>query len=252
LETSYKTQRIQSIFKRFIFAYYLLFASLFILKAEHPYPFKDYEKINYTIKWLFISCGKASLEIKKISSTTYRIISTARSMPFFDNFYKVRDKTISIWDYKNNRSLFYEKYTEEGKHKDHELIEIDPKKNIAIFDKKDKWKITKNALDVLTSLYYVRTKDLNKEKNINFDVYTKRKLWKMKVILHGKKKVKINGKFYRVIVVEPVLREEGIFKAKGRIFVYLTDDNKRIPVMMVSEIPIGSIKAIMEEVRSEK
>lgn len=244
--SGFKKQRIQSSACKFWIALNIFLASAFSLKAE--FPFKDYEKITYTIKWLFISCGKASLEIKKIGPYRYQITSLAWSLPFFDNFYRVRDRVISIWDTKAMRSLLYEKYIEEGKFRDHEIIEVDPETDTAIFDKKDKWKVSKNALDVLSALYYVRTKNLKGSEKIEFDTYTKRKLWKMKVIFHGKKTIKINGKIYKTIVVEPILREEGIFKAKGKIFVYLTDDEKKIPVLMVSKIPIGSIRAVMDNI----
>ncbi|RLD17709.1 MAG: DUF3108 domain-containing protein, partial [Caldiserica bacterium] len=84
---------------------------------------------------------------------------------------------------------------------------------------------------------------------IKFDVYTKRKLWKLKVVYHGKRKIKIDGKTYNTILVEPKLRDEGIFKAKGRILVYFTDDEKKIPILMKSKIPVGSIVAVMEKIQ---
>jgi hypothetical protein len=49
--------------------------------------------------------------------------------------------------------------------------------------------------------------------------------------------------------VEPVLDGDGIFVSKGRIFIWLTDDDRRIPVLMECEIALGSIKAKLLEAK---
>jgi hypothetical protein len=49
--------------------------------------------------------------------------------------------------------------------------------------------------------------------------------------------------------VEPVLDGDGIFNSSGRIFIWFTDDEKRIPVLMQCEIKLGSIKATLTKVK---
>jgi hypothetical protein len=56
------------------------------------------------------------------------------------------------------------------------------------------------------------------------------------------------GKF-QCVVVEPLLRAGGIFKNKGRLVIWLTDDERRIPVQMKSKVMIGSIKVVLQEIR---
>jgi hypothetical protein len=51
------------------------------------------------------------------------------------------------------------------------------------------------------------------------------------------------------VVVEPVLKSEGVFKSKGSIHVWLTDDGRRIPVLVKSKIPIGSISVSLTDMR---
>jgi hypothetical protein len=48
------------------------------------------------------------------------------------------------------------------------------------------------------------------------------------------------------------MEEGGLFKASGSIFVWLTDDEKKIPVQVEAEIPIGSIKSELTEVKGVK
>ena len=46
-----------------------------------------------------------------------------------------------------------------------------------------------------------------------------------------------------------VLGDDGAFKAAGRLFIWLTDDERRLPVLMTVKIPIGSIRGELVQFR---
>jgi len=211
-------------------------------------PFGEKEEIVYNIRWTVINCGQSSLKIERISTSCFKITSRAKSYPFFDRFYKVRDRVEALWDIERMRSLRFEKHMREGKREVFDLIEIDTDKNIAI-RKKETWAVTPHALDILSALYYVRLQHLIPGSIIEVNVYTKRKLWPLKVRIIRREKIKVRGRKYKTILIEPQMRAEGIFKAKGRIRVWLTDDERKIPVRMKSKIPIGSIVAEIIELK---
>jgi hypothetical protein len=43
------------------------------------------------------------------------------------------------------------------------------------------------------------------------------------------------------VIVEPMVVEGGLFKNEGRIVVYMTDDDRKIPVKVSTKVLIGSI-----------
>jgi hypothetical protein len=47
------------------------------------------------------------------------------------------------------------------------------------------------------------------------------------------------------VVIRPILQSEGIFARTGDLHIWLTDDERRIPVMMKSKVKIGSITATL-------
>jgi len=54
------------------------------------------------------------------------------------------------------------------------------------------------------------------------------------------------------LILQPSLREDaGIFKAKGKLKVWVTNDDKKMPVKMKSKIPVGSISAELSKYKSE-
>ena len=54
------------------------------------------------------------------------------------------------------------------------------------------------------------------------------------------------------IVVEPIMRVEGIFNQQGRLKIWLTDDQRKMPVLMKSKVLIGSIDARLRKIRKLK
>jgi len=47
------------------------------------------------------------------------------------------------------------------------------------------------------------------------------------------------------IVIKPILNFPGIFRHKGNIYIWLTDDQKRLPVRMKTEIVFGAVSATL-------
>ncbi len=76
------------------------------------------------------------------------------------------------------------------------------------------------------------------------DSHSDRKNYPINVRVLGREHVEVPAGEFDCIIIEPVMRSEGIFKAKGNIKIWITDDQYKMPVMMKSEVYIlGSINA---------
>jgi hypothetical protein len=59
-----------------------------------------------------------------------------------------------------------------------------------------------------------------------------------------REKVKTKAGRFSCLVVEPGMREEGIFIQKGRkLQLWLTDDDRKVPVLMQVEVFFGHVTA---------
>jgi len=54
------------------------------------------------------------------------------------------------------------------------------------------------------------------------------------------------------VIVKPELKSEGLFQSKGDILIWLTDDEKRIPVKVETKVPVGNIVARLSSLEMEK
>ena len=63
----------------------------------------------------------------------------------------------------------------------------------------------------------------------------------LRIKILGRERVEVPAGTFDCVVVEPMVSEGGLFKSEGRIVVYLTDDDRKIPVKVSTKVAIGSI-----------
>ncbi len=213
------------------------------------------EHLVFQIQYGFYQAGTATMSIEDEEyingGLCYRIVTTANSNSFISKFYKVRDKVASYLDTEGLFSRRFEKHLREGDHNSDRIVDFYHERRIALSTTK-KYAVTEiqpYVNDVLSALYYVRTGDLVVGKEVIFDVYADGKIYPMRVIVQGRETVTVPAGKFSCIKIEPVIRGEGIFQQKGKLTVWLTDDEKKIPVKMTSKIAIGSIGSELKSYR---
>jgi hypothetical protein len=204
------------------------------------------ENLSYDIYWLGIYVGNAVIEAVN-DKGTLRITSRINSTPFISTFYTVEDYAESL--IRDGRSIHFRIKQREGRYKsDKETIFDVSNKKVIYFDylknKKKEYDIDSVIWDVISGFYYLRTLPLVIGKVIYIDIFDSNKLLKAEVSVLRKEKVKVSGiGEVATVVVKPDLKSEGLFHRKGDIFIWFTDDEKRIPVKVETKVPIGKVVA---------
>ena len=85
--------------------------------------------------------------------------------------------------------------------------------------------------------------------SVVFDYHASHKSQPIEVRVLGRQRVETPAGTFDCVAIEPILRAAGIFKNKGRLIIWLTADDRRIPVMMKSKVTIGSISVVLIEAR---
>ena len=218
-------------------------------------PFGDGEKLVFSVQYGIINAGEATLEIRNIAEIDgipcYHIVSDARTNRVFSKFFKVRDRFESFMDTTALVSLYYEKHLREGKYRKNEAVKFDQTSHLAIYKDKEV-PIPPRTQDVLSSLYYVRTLPLEVGQSFAVSNHTNGKNYPLVVKVLRKERITVEAGSFNCIVVEPILRSAGLFKHKGRLTVWLTDDKYRIPVLMESKVVVGAISAVLKSYQLSK
>jgi hypothetical protein len=100
--------------------------------------------------------------------------------------------------------------------------------------------------DIVSAFYYVRTLPLSrmpKDTVLQLQNFYGTKTYELGVRVHGKQIVTVAAGTFRCVVVEPLVVEGGLFRSEGRILIWLSDDDRKIPVKVATKVLIGTIDA---------
>jgi hypothetical protein len=229
-------------------------------KGEKPFEYRVVsnrafgvgEKLTFSVKYFGIVAGFATLEVRDIETIngrkTYLIAATAKTAPFFEGMYRVRDLITSNMDILGMFSWKYSKKLEEGKYRNDSYMEFDHKAGLA--KKKDGKECAVPAFvqDVLSEFYYYRVLFTGKEKELFIDTASDEcKSERVAIQTIGEERIKVDAGEFDTWHVRPFLKYEGVFRQKGDVDIWLTKDENKVPVMVKSRILIGTIDVELQE-----
>lgn len=216
-------------------------------------PWKIGEYFEFSIDWNGLNGGYSLMQVQNLTRVdgrrAYRIVMKAESNSFVSKFYKVRDRAESFIDAESLHSRRFVKRLREGGYEKDIDVRFDQEAGKARYSDGETFDVAPGVHDVLSAFYYVRTVPLPTGGSITIPTHDNKKSYEMVVKVHRREKVEVPAGKFDCVVVEPVLKSEGVFKSKGSIHVWLTDDARRIPVLVKSKIPIGSISVSLTDMR---
>ena len=207
------------------------------------------ETLDFNLTWARISGGSARMTIAPVNGDRYRITSVGKSGPFFSHFFKVRDEIESIVSRSSFSTLRYHKRLDERGRKTDELTVINPGKGVAT-RKEEEIKVPSPIHDPLSLIYYLRTLQLAPGKSFEFEILADGKLYTVHAHVIGRETITTPAGTFRCLVVEPKMAAAaGVFRDdQNRLVIWFSDDARRLPVRIRSDVKIGSITATLRDV----
>jgi hypothetical protein len=213
-------------------------------------PFGPGEKLTFSIRYGLIRAGTAELEVMNGDDGSWILVSRARTNSFFDVFFKVRDEVRAWIDPATMSTLRFEKHLREGKYSDDEVVVYDHDAGYAYYEEDGtKVPITNDVRDVLSTFFYVRTARLPIRDRIEMTYHSSKKNWPIQVDVDAVEKVKVPAGEFRCLVIEPHLSTVGVFKQSGRLRIWVTADDRRMPVKLESKVIFGAFEAVLTDYR---
>ncbi len=218
----------------------------------------DGEKLTFGVNYGIIGAAEATLEIKSIvyqNTPVWYITSNAKTYPFFDIIFKVRDLVESWWDKSHLRSVKFSKRLSEGAYRQHRIHTYDYKTKTSVYSqwsfKNRKFKVKEisipdNTQDILSAFYYIRQQELSPGNSIFMTITADGRTFYTEVVVHKRETIESIFGEMECLVVEPLHRGETVFKQSGRILIWLTDDKYKVPLKMQSQISFGAFTAVLK------
>ena len=213
-------------------------------------PFGPGEKLHYNIYWTFILAGSATLEtlasgpVEGQEALHFRAL--AKSTPFIDTFYKVRDSIESFVDPAVTHAILYRKDQSEGDYVRNYLVRFDKNGNVAYRYSKGALKnaviIPSGSFDPLSMLFLFRTKALAPGFEFAAPVTDGEKSITGTAKVVKRETIKTPAGEFDTLLVEPDVRNiGGVFRKSpnATLQVWITNDARRIPVRVKSSVAVG-------------
>ena len=234
-------------------------------------PLPNHERLLYRISfsgWLTLGFAEMRIKgkVKEQGIECYLFETRTWAADWLKGVYPVDDLILSHWDPAKRRSLWHKKRLKEGRLDQEYEVLFDYNKQIAHWKQRGFSKnttgdraagetITPASLqDPLSTLYLARSWAGEVKRGIFFSlqVFDDLKIGSIEMEI-GKEQtlqVKINGEksSQQVFMIEPKMKGTGLFKRRGeRLFIWVQQGGKRLPLRIQSEIPIGNIRAELIE-----
>ena len=214
------------------------------------------ERLVFSVEYGIIKAGSATLSVTgpvdHDGLLAYRITAEARSNPVFSSFFEVVDVNEALLDIVQLHSLTFMKSIQEGDFSSSEEMFFDQEAGFAYYPDEDdpelaEMAIPPHALDVLSAFYYARTQELEPGGTFSIDVHVDNDNYPLEVRVLERERIRTRAGSFDCIQIQPVLRGDGLFKQQGEIFIWVTDDERHMPVLMSASIIIGEITCMLEE-----
>jgi hypothetical protein len=107
-------------------------------------------------------------------------------------------------------------------------------------------------MDLLSAFFYFRTFPLDKNTPILLNIFDNDKFATIEVKILREETIETSEeKENSALLVKPELTTEGLFRRKGDIFIWLSNDQRKIPLKVETKVPVGKITAILKEYKKE-
>jgi hypothetical protein len=238
----------------------LLFPALAVAQEEPPVessdvaiaevPFGIGERMDYRVKFGPLKVGQAYMEVEGLDTiadnATYHLrFHMSGSVPF----YKLDDTQQSWLDVALLATRRYHQDSHQGSYERYREYEFDLEQGILTGLEGETDSIPELALDEAAFIYFVRSIPLEVGETYEWERYYR--FDRNPVILQvlRRETVKVPAGEFETIVVRPIIKTGGIFAEGGEAEVYITDDERRVPVRLNTKMRVGSVTLELTDYR---
>ena len=238
--------------KQIILSFLLSIIAVIAFTQELPYRkepvFQVGEQLNYRLKYGIFTTAEASIrveptDVKFENKEVFHLVAEGRTAGAFNVLYKVRNRYDSYVDKKELVPYLYTENIHESNYRRTDKVRFyqDQRK---IVSKKGTFKSDGQTFDVLSAYFFARSLDLSKIKQgdiFSMDYFLEDGVTTLEVQYVGKEKVKTSLGYFNCLKFSPSIQPGRVFRKDSKLYLWITDDNNRIPVKAQAELLVGSV-----------
>lgn len=244
-------------------------------KASYLYPYESCNIVNtsftageklhyqvyYNLSAIWVTAGYADFSVTPSDfngKPAYHLVCEGKSAKKFNWFYQVRDHYESYIDPVTVLPLRSSRDIQEGSFTKKNQFTFDHNRNVVNIDyqyRKGILQYKNQALDmeqctrdILSAIYHIRSADYQNMKIgdiFPIEMCIDGEMYSAYLRYMGKEEVKTSFGKFRCAKFAPKLIEGDVFADSDSMYLWATDDENRLPILIESRLSIGAIKAYL-------
>lgn len=217
------------------------------------------ERMEYSVTWGGARIGKSVLALAAIDTIAgrevYRATLNTEGGP---PFYRLEDRLTSWIQPEPFATLRFDQNLRQGGYRRNRRNVMDPEQvSYTRYDLVDgAWveheeeadvPIPEGALDEVAFFYFARLSDLEVGERYEYNRYFKETGNPVVLEVLRRERIRVPAGTYETIVVRPIIKTSGLFSEGGEAEIYLTDDERRVPVRVKTRMSIGTANFYLTE-----
>ena len=208
--------------------------------ADDQISFPVAERLSYRVEWRFVTAGNVQVQLSPVTASTWETRLVISSAGIVNSLFYVHDEYSARMD-----GTFCAATSSlsavEGKRRRLTTLNFDSLARKVHYEERDfvKNSVTKHVVDVpactheLTGAFaWIRTQPLEPGKSIQVPMTDGKKFASVRVEVRGRETITVNGTQYHTLRCEAFLFDNVLYKRKGSLQIWLTDDADRVPVQL--------------------
>jgi hypothetical protein len=217
------------------------------------------EKLEYRIHYGPMNAGKCEFLVNKDpidinGRKTFHIKVNGKSTGIVDAMFNVRDEYESYVDETAIIPWKCIKKVKEGGYTDSDFILFDQLNGIAS-SKRGKVEIQEQTQDIVSAIYFARTTDMSNAKIgdvFPVNIYMDAENYQLRFKFIKRETIKTEAGTFKTLVIKPQLLKGRVFKDEDALTLWVTDDENKIPLLVESDIFVGSVKAEITKIKGNR
>ena len=235
------------------------------LTSGNTVPFSSGEILKYRISWRLSPAGEGRIQVERHSPTDgppyWQATVQAASTGVVSRLYSVNDTLISRFANGAMCSQFLLKTLHEGTRHRSIRIDFQKERQMAVPEESDpnqgrlvrqaENSIPECAYDLVSALFYVRSLPLEVGRTFQVPVNDGSKTLPIQVEVQAREEVRTGVGDFLAIRVEPTVVGGYLFRGRGRLHVWFSDDPQRLPVQIRARLSVGTVTAVLETIEHQ-
>ncbi len=212
------------------------------------FAFPQKQTLNYAVDWRVFPAGVAAFHIEGDGNVQHVSVE-ADTVGAVNLLFRVTDRFQSSFNSQTGCSQQFAKQIVEGRRHVNSTLQFDYADKKAIFTEKNlvsgikkhvETPIPPCVTDSLSAIFYAASQPMTVGKSFQFPLGDSTRTVKVTMRVEGREQITTPAGTFQTLRVEPTA-DAGVVKSRGNIWIWYTDDSRRIPVQMRARLFWGTI-----------